>query len=278
MKRIDPKSFVQFMGTPLSADLGVEPELAWLNISDLRIDPSYQRDINRGGSRNVGKIARRFDWSLFGVVIVARLGDGLYAIVDGQHRTISAALRKATRVPCSIITATAGKQAEAFAAINGAVTAISPLAIHHAEVVAGAPEAVSLRNTCASVNVQICRYPVPASDMKPGQTLAIRALQEGVRQHGHAHLRIALGSIMASRTNKGVLKAPVIKAVCHVLESAPEWKKTPEKLNEAMSGCDLLAELSAAELEGKRDRKSSHAVLGLRLMDYLDARMTAIAA
>ncbi len=149
MRVVDAAPFAQYVGTPISADLGMKPGLAWLPISNLRIDGAYQREILRNGARNIGKIARHFDWSLFGIVVVANVGDNLFAIVDGQHRTIAAAMRGIFEVPCIIIEASPGKQAEAFAAINGAVTAISNLAIFAAEVTAGKPEAVALRDACA---------------------------------------------------------------------------------------------------------------------------------
>ena len=270
MKHVDPKSFVPFMGKPISTDLGGKPELAWIAITDLRVDPKYQREILRGGARNVGNIAKHFNWSLFGAVVVARLADGSYAIVDGQHRTLAAALRHITHVPCIIIEADAGEQAAAFAAINGAVTAISPLAIHHAEVMAGAPEAVSLRNTCSAAGVEICRYPVPSSDIKKNQTLAIRALQEAVRSYGHPHLKIALMAIMASANVKGGIKATAIKATCIALDACKAWKVDHERLIGAMARYDFSMEIAAAEVTAKQDRMPSHAALSLRLIDFLE--------
>lgn len=273
MKHVDPKSFATFMGKPITNHLGGEPDLAWIPIADLRVDSTYQREILRGGARNVGNIAKHFNWSLFGTVVVARLAGGNYAIVDGQHRTLAAALRGITTVPCIIIQADAGEQAAAFAAINGAVTAISPLSIHHAEVLAGAPEAVSLSQTCTAVGVEVCRYPVPSSDIKHNQTLAIRALQEAVRSYGHPHLKLALAAILASGNRKGGIKATAIKATCIALDGCQEWKVNSDQLMSAMAGYDFTSEIAKAEIKAKQDRMPSHAVLSLHLISYLDERM-----
>jgi ParB-like nuclease domain/Sigma-70 region 2 len=99
---------------PKSGDLGTPPELAWIDIDLLRLDVKYQREILRSGRKNVIEIAANFDWSLFATVIVARIHDGLYAIVDGQHRTTSAACCGITKVPCQIIQATPEQQAAAL--------------------------------------------------------------------------------------------------------------------------------------------------------------------
>jgi len=124
-RHIDPTPYVEGLDPSLAPDLGPLPELRWIPISQLVIDPRYQRDIGRAGAKNVRRIAERFDWTKFGVTIVARLAEDLYAIVDGQHRTTGAAGRGIEAVPCLVIHADPKLQAESFAAINGAVTPMS---------------------------------------------------------------------------------------------------------------------------------------------------------
>ena len=140
LRPIDPKPYAMDERL-LQQPVGPAPVLQWLPIDQLGIDPAYQRDILRRGHDNIGRIARRFDWRKFGTVIVAPIAGGRYAIVDGQHRTTAAAVRGIESVPCQIIMADPGEQAAAFAAINGAVTGMTPLQLHAARVAAGDPDA-----------------------------------------------------------------------------------------------------------------------------------------
>src|SRR3546814_13493266 len=62
---------------------------------------------------------------------------GQFAIVDGQHRTTAAMLRKQPTVPCQIVQADRAKQAAAYAAVNGNVTRTTPTQLFHARMAAG---------------------------------------------------------------------------------------------------------------------------------------------
>ena len=64
---------------------------------------------------------------------------GRFAIIDGQHRTTSAAIVGFESVPCQIVIAAKEEQAAAFKAINGTTTPISIMALHAAALVAGEP-------------------------------------------------------------------------------------------------------------------------------------------
>ena len=64
---------------------GPAPVLIWLEIKDLVIDDTYQRDIGRRGRINVNRIAERFDWSKFAPVIVAPVEGGRFAIVSAPR-------------------------------------------------------------------------------------------------------------------------------------------------------------------------------------------------
>jgi hypothetical protein len=111
--------------------------LQWLKITDLVVDPTYQRPIVGTGRRNVTRIARVFSWSCFAPVVVSPVEGGLSAIIDGQHRTTAAALVGLETVPCQIVIAGREEQAAAFKAINGVTTPISRMALHAAALVAG---------------------------------------------------------------------------------------------------------------------------------------------
>lgn len=71
---------------------GPAPQQLWIEIGELVVDDSYQRNIGKKGSENVRHTTENFDWSKFASVNVAPVEGGKYAIVDGQHRTTAAML------------------------------------------------------------------------------------------------------------------------------------------------------------------------------------------
>jgi hypothetical protein len=156
LRSIDPAPLRARYTGPAS-EVGDRPELQWLKISQLRIDPRYQREIGRRGSLNILAIAPAFQWAKFAPVVVAPIADGLFAIVDGQHRTTAAALRGFESVPCVIIAAGEAGQADAFVAINANVTAMSPLQLHAARLAAGNAAAAALTEVCREADVSLCR-------------------------------------------------------------------------------------------------------------------------
>jgi len=227
--RISGASFRERLaGRKLSdIDSAEKPRLFWIAIASLRVDHRYQRKIaGRASEKSVIQIAEQFSWSKFAPVVVAEVADeqGIYAIIDGQHRTTAAALRQIRDVPCLIIKADLADQANAFAAINGTVTAISTMQLFAARVAAGNPDAVALRDACAEAGVSICRYPVPASMMKVGETLAAAKLAQQMARYGRDTLVLALQCITKTGDgNVGMVRAPVVEALCGVLDAEPGW-------------------------------------------------------
>lgn len=245
------------------SDVGERPELQWLKISRLRIDPRYQRDVSRKGESNILSIATNFAWAKFTPVIVAPAAENLYAIVDGQHRTTAAMLRGFESVPCVIIAADAAAQADAFVAINGSITLMTPLQLHAARLAAGNADAAELAAVCAAAGVTICRYPVPSNKVKPGETLAIGMLRSMLDKFGRDVLVAALSCITKTRRgNPGMIRAQLVEALCVVLEGLPEWRADLPKLIFRMQTVDFAAELNAARTRSieSGEKVASHLV------------------
>lgn len=240
-RHIDIASFIAEAGPPprLEHDPGAPPTFQWIKIKDLVIDTSYQRDLLTNGRRNIMKIVMAFDWAKFSAVVVAPVGDGRYAIIDGQHRTTAAALRDYEEVPCMVVEATRQRQAAAFAAINSVVTSTHSLQIHAARVTAGDPRAVRLDKICRQTGVSICRYPVAAKHIKKGETMAALTLYNCLERYGPEVLTTALNCIMAVADNVGLLRIQVIKAFCIVLEAEPSWRAQEGRLLKAVASFDL---------------------------------------
>lgn len=178
---------------------GKPPRLEWIALKDLVIDTDYQRPITPVGERNIVRIAGGFDWTAFSTVIVAPAGlKGKYSIIDGQHRCHAAALLGIDKVPCQIVDAARAQQARAFEQVNGNATRVHSLMRYHALVVAGEPRAAAIASICAEAGVTICRYPVPAKDIKPRHTLLTFQIEKLEAAHGREAVVAALRAIVDS--------------------------------------------------------------------------------
>lgn len=262
-----------------ASEVGERPEMQWVKISRLRIDPRYQREIGRRGAENILKIAVAFQWAKFAPVMVAPVAGGLFAIVDGQHRTTAAALRGFESVPCVIVAASEADQADAFVAINAQVTAMSPLQLHAARLAAGSTAAAALTEACREAGVTICRYPVPANKMKPGDTLAVAMLQSVLDKYGRDVLIAALSCITQTRRgNPGMIRKQIVEALCSVIEAEPDWLKDHKQLVFRMQTFDFAAQFNAARAQSIESGETVSVVLVEALGIHLERPAPAQAA
>ncbi|MCK1503085.1 ParB/RepB/Spo0J family partition protein [Bradyrhizobium sp. 188] len=273
LRAIDPAPFRARYNGP-ACEVGERPELQWLKIAKLRIDPRYQREIGRRGGDNIVAIAPAFKWAKFAPVVVAPIADGLFAIIDGQHRTTAAALRGFESVPCVIIQVDGAEQADAFVAINANVTAMSPLQLHAARLAAGNSDAADLTEVCRAADVTICRYPVPANKMKPGETLAVGMLQAVLAKFGREVLITALCCITRTRRgNPGMIRKQIVQALCAVLEAESAWLADRDRLIFAMQTFDFAAQFSAAAARSIEAGETVTAILVEAIAAHLDGKV-----
>ena len=130
-----------------------------LQISDLNVDPSYQRGLTKG----VAQIVKNYNPVSFGVPLVAQRGDGSFWIVDGQQRI--EALKRMGRhknVRCEVF-ASQGPEHEArvFKEVNKNRVPLEPVQIFHAMLTAG-------DETCWAIKTTIEKhgFSVPKSKSK----------------------------------------------------------------------------------------------------------------
>lgn len=222
MRGIDTKDYASIQRP---SSFGKPAKLEWLSIQQLVIDPEYQREITPQGRSNVRRIAGAFSWSMFAPVIVASVGSNKFAIIDGQHRTTAAALCGIEKVPCAIIEAKRGEQAAAFKAINGNITRLSSIQIHHAAVAAGDASAQRIDKVCKTAGVVVLRYPKPHNTIASGETMAVGALRRVLDTFGDEPVVAALGAInSAGGGYPGNLRAPIIRAVTELLSEHKDWR------------------------------------------------------
>ena len=242
---ISTKGFLKPARAP---DVGPAPLLQWIPINQLVVDAAYQRPILGAGRQNVNRIAAHFDWTKFAPVIVAPIEGGLFAVVDGQHRTTAALLVGISSVPCQVIQADPSRQASAFRAINGSTTRVSALALHAAAIVAGDTDAVALDRVCREAGVEILRYPVSSDRIRPGQTLALEVLNKGWRTLGDRKFKRCLWCVTKTSNNvPGALCADVLRALFELHPRIAGIVDFDDRVNDAFWQIDLIARMRAAQ-------------------------------
>lgn len=257
--------------SPLEIDgaFGAAPQLVWLAIADLVVDPAYQRPIGATGWVNIRAIATNFRWKKFSPVVVAPIEGGGFAIVDGQHRTVGAHLAGIERVPCIVQPIDRRDQAEAFLAINGRVTRMSPLALHRAAVAAGDARACAIDLAATSAGVVILAYPKMESRQAPGETMAVQAIGWLLGEAGAATARLALTIIRRSAGDRpGAILQPIIRAVGERVVDLRGDGRSVDEVEAMFSGIDLLAEYRIARAAPARPGEA----VWLRVLNRLRER------
>jgi hypothetical protein len=212
---------------------GAAPQLKWIEVASLRIDPAYQRPLTGSGRRNIARIAEHFRWSKFGTVVVAPGLGGVFAIIDGQHRTLAARARGITMVPCQIVAIDGRDQADAFAAINGAVTRVHPCSLYKAALAAGLDWAVALKRACAAAGVTLATRPTATFELKSGQTCCVGTLRGMLERIGEDGVTRALQRLMAQSDAPGYLNADRIRAAARAALDQTIGQAAPAELNGA---------------------------------------------
>lgn len=259
-------------GSPLGqlkrpASFGPPSEMRWLPIAALRVDPLYQREISAKGRRNVRGIAEAFSWSRFGTVVVAPLAGGLFAIVDGQHRTTAAAALRITQVPCLIIAADPGEQAQAFRAINAATTRVHPAQLHKAALAAGDREAALVDALCRDAGIRVLGSCIAGSRMKANETLSVEALYRLARERRRLALVALRGIAAQARDGGNLLRSVILDAVRLVLADHAAWWRDEARFLAALAEIDLEAEWRLAQAHKAKTK-------GLSAIDALVGRLT----
>lgn len=223
---------------PIRGERGI---ITLLPLASLVIDERYQREIGRWGTANIVRIANEFAWNKFAPIIVTPVGNR-YAIIDGQHRATAALSRGDIDVlPAYVVRMTTEEAAAAFAAINGAVTRITPLQLYIARVAANDPAAMILQRVLDEAGVRVLKFKFPDQDYEVGDTLAIGTLEACLKKYGREILKTALLAITKSFDgNPGCLTKGSIATLCAILADRPEWQHLREPLWEAMDEAGLI--------------------------------------
>lgn len=248
------------------SDVGAAPMLQWVKVADLVVDDAYQRPIAGAGRTNVRRIAQEFRWSKFAPVILAPVPGGKFAVIDGQHRATAARLRGIAEIPAQVIIADQGEQAAAFKSINGQVTRMNKLALHHAAIAAADEAAIELQVICEAASVTIIRYPKPIEKMLAGETMALATLAWGLSNYGRETVITALQCVTETDNNRpNMLSAAIVRALFTVLGANHAWRDAGGDLLAAFDDIDLEEELEEARVTRRPKGTVTSEILADRL-------------
>lgn len=168
------------------ADLSgaAEPILEMIAPTDLLVDDSYQRDLSVKSIALITAIVAGWDWLKFKPPVVAMSERGL-EVVDGQHSAIAAATLGIAKIPCMVVD---GSRLEdrAGAFVSHATNRLQATRtqVWHAAVAAGDKHAILIRDVCATAGVDLVPFPPQGSAYRPGQTIALGAIQKLIARRG----------------------------------------------------------------------------------------------
>lgn len=181
------------------ADVGPLPELAWLPIDRLDIDPAYQRRLGTPkGQKLIQKIAEEFSWLKFTAILATR-GESddkgpRWVLIDGQHRTAGARRRGDIPHLPSVVFAnvTLAEQAASFVGANRDRVPVSTQAILNARLLAGDSDALTLKRLCDDAGIELLRYYIGADYAPIGTSAAIPAFTTALKLYGEESTGAAL--------------------------------------------------------------------------------------
>lgn len=229
---------------PIEGEIG---SLRIVPISSLRVDPTYQRGISMASVRNVRKIAQTFDWKKFTPIIGVEIGDGLIAVIDGQHRATSALSRGVTEVPAYIVKAGISEAASAFAAINGNVTRMSVVDLYRARLAAQDPEIVKLQRVLDAAEVKVIGS---RGGFGVGETEAVKVLERAMNVYGDQLLILVLQCITQTGDgNAGSIIGSVVNGIAKALLTKIDLLQTPSKIFDIFDGISITKLLQDAKIE-----------------------------
>lgn len=193
---------------------GELPELAWVELGKIFVDPSYQRPLK---PRRVQQILRDFTWAQFGALMLVAREDGRFAVYDGQHRFEAARKHPGiSSVPSVIVVLDqAYEEAQSFLGVNVNRSAISTVEKYWAGIEAGDERMMQI---CAVLEEAGCEVvPVGSKSAAPGRTSAISAIERAIADYGDAAVTSACRALReAWPKDAGGLNGTIIQALARL--------------------------------------------------------------
>ena len=221
-----------------SEDIGVRPDLLWVDVDLIKVDASYQREENE---THVHSILKNFNWRYFQPVTLAHRPDDSFLVVDGQHRVAAAKMHPAiTKIPALIFNSDGEAKDEAmtFVEINGKRKGITPIEKFHAKLAAGDVDALALKNSMDKLDCFVAEY---KGHKGPNVTNAVVACTKAVKRCGAKNFEAAIRTLRQTWPNE----LDVLRSV--LVTSLSELYRFNENMDEFHMSTELK-KLGMAEL------------------------------
>jgi hypothetical protein len=223
-----------------SPPLGARPTIEWIPVGDLSVDEAYQRRTDNDASRRlIASIAAKFDWRLFGILLVSRRPDDTLKVIDGQHRWSAAAARgDIDQLPCALSRfGTAEEEARFFIVANRARKPMNRLDDFHAALAAADDDALEIQRLVNEAGLAVARN-TASSAWAPGEIAFTAAIARALRMHGAAVVSAALTNIAEAfpdqRLNHG---GSIFSGLVKIFAHPPEGFD-PDRLFKALLAFD----------------------------------------
>ncbi len=217
----------------------------WIPIKNLSVVwASAQREYN---DRWAKKIADAFDPDLFDdLVVTLPNGDGIYHVVDGQHRrgAVCSIYGEEEKVPCRIVSAKdPARAAEIFDKINTGRRLPSALEKFRVRVTAGSETEVAINNLVVSLGCRIEMNSTSRSIRAVGSLLSV------YRSFGLDALKESLMTIIGTwDDDRGSLEGPLIEGFGSLVaqhRGHMDWARLRERTGKAYTPGRILAHAKA---------------------------------
>lgn len=190
---------IHIEGRPLRTPKpGPAPMLQWLPVDRLIVDDSYQRPLGKSNWVAIEKIAENFQWSRFAPVLVAPVEGGLFAIIDGQHRTHAAALCGIAEVPALVVSVGVEEQSRAFSWVNSQTVRVTVFHVYKAALAAREDWAVRAEAAVSAAGCRLMTSNASTSAKQPRQVYNIGFIRRQIEAGQDEAVRLGLASIAAA--------------------------------------------------------------------------------
>ena len=251
-------------------EFGPKPELKWIPVAQMIVDPAYQRDTESERSRRlIETIAAEFKWMRLQPLVVTPRSFGCFAVLDGQHRRAAAVKCGIGALPCMVVPACSiAEEADSFVRLNAARVAVTPWQMFYSRLAAGDGEAGLVKAICDEAGVAICRYPKDVRTIAPNETMALEAIRRAVKANPRPRIVLALSAmVQAFAGRRGQLRSALIRGVCS-FAGGGDAMPDKDRLARALSAHDAYDIEEAARAE-RRDTGESADVIIARVVGEL---------
>ena len=170
-----------------------EKRFAMIPVSELRVDPTYQRTLRR----RVLAMSSNWDYEQCDVLVVS-FRDDVFYIIDGQHRYEAAKRNNVEYLPCQIYTGlTQREEAVKFIQSNTGVALLSPYDTYRANLFLGEPIDTTVKKVCDEFGVKI----LEAKSKEPSVFGSLANARKITKTHGESCLRWVLSTLCKAKWN-----------------------------------------------------------------------------